>query len=94
MVKATHKPKLKSIIKTYLICTGPKSAREISEFVDKHEFGFGKSSFSASEISRLLRYNYDGILRDLKVIDGNPKKYYFSSDVYVRRDENCCEESV
>ncbi len=77
-------PKVKAIIRTLLLTTGPKSAREISEFIDFNNFNLGKQSISAQQISSLIKGDNNGLLRDVKSTSDHVKKYYIPGrDVYV-----------
>lgn len=91
-MKQTDVPKIASIIRAFLITTGPRSAREISEFIEFNDFKLGKQSFSAQQISRFIKYNRypRTILEDIQNTDTKPIKYFIpGGETYVRRENHC-----
>lgn len=91
-MKETDVPKISSIIRTFLITTGPRTAREISEFIDFNDFKLGKQSFSAQQISRFIKYNSypRQILEDIQTTNTKPIRYFIpGGETYVRRENHC-----
>ena len=84
-MKKNQIPKIKAIIRTLLITTGPKTAREISEFIDCNNFQLGQS-ISAQQVASIMKYDYQGILKDVKTTNTHTKKYYITPDIYVKNE--------
>lgn len=78
-MKKGQAPKIQAIIKTYLILTGPKTSKEIYDFIANNDFRLGKSGITHQELATLLKGSWvtTDILHGLKKTNTKPKKYYF-----------------
>lgn len=78
MSKYDDRIKIRCIVRTLLLTEGPKTSKELSQFIMFNGFKLGKSNVSTQTINHIIRLDKkdNGILRDVEVTETVPKKYY------------------
>lgn len=77
-MKKEDKFKIKCIIKTLLLIQGPKTAKQLIEFMTINDFGLGNTNVSYQFINRIVKADKlnHGILKDVEITSTKLIKYY------------------
>lgn len=77
-MKQEDKLKVKCIIKTLLLIQGPKTAKQLIEFMTINYFGLGMTNVSYQFINKMVKADKfnRGILKDVEITSTKPVKYY------------------
>lgn len=81
MSKYDDRIKIRCIVRTLLLTDGPKTAKELSQFIMFNGFRF-QGNVSTQTINHIVSLDKksNGILRDVEVTKTKPRKYYINGE--------------
>lgn len=77
-MRKEDKIKIKCVMRTLLLTQGPKTAKQLIEFISFNGFKLWNTGVSYQNINQMVKSDRlgKGMLKDVKITDTEPVKYY------------------
>lgn len=78
-MKEIIRANIKYVIKTFLVCNKGKkyTGNEISKFITVNNFCNNRTDIPSGEVTRMIKKDYQGILKDVKFEKVSGKHYFW-----------------